>query len=52
MKGGQMEKKKVVTRLRVVAIKPNDMKFTSYRIEMKLAEPRVAPAPYVHRAKR
>lgn len=49
MKGG--EKTKVVTRLRVVTI-TREVKATSYKIEMKLAEPRAAIAPYVHVRKR
>lgn len=46
MKGGE-KRTKVVTRLRVVTI-TSAVKATSYRIEMKIAEPRIAPAPYVH----
>jgi hypothetical protein len=49
MKGGE---KTVVTRLRVLTIKPRDVKTASYRIEMKFVEPRITHAPYVHRAKR
>jgi hypothetical protein len=47
MKGG--EKRTVVTRLRVITIK-REVKTASYRVEMRIAEPLVVPAPYVHRA--
>ena len=43
---------RVVTRLRVLTVKPRNVQIASYRVEMKLAEPRMVPAPYVHQARK